>query len=65
MEEEERRKNPHRRNDPTCLKFDDCLVCVWKLSGGCLAGVWWLSGGCLKGVWTVPGGCLKGVWKVP
>ena len=60
-----KKKNPHlassRRIDPTCLNFGDCLVGVWKLSGGCLAGVWWVSGGCLVGVWWVSGGCLKGV----
>ena len=59
--EEEEGRNPHlafsRRNHPTCLIFSDCLVGVWKLSGGCLAGLLWLSGGCLKGVW-------KHLWDV-
>ena len=50
---EEGRNNPHlafsRRNDPTCLNFADCLVCVWRVLGNCLEGVWQVSGGCLEG----------------
>ena len=38
-----RKKNPHlassRRIDPTCLKFGDCLVSVWKVLGNCLEAV--------------------------
>ena len=38
-----KRKNPHlafsRRNAPTCLKFADCLVGVWRVLGNCLEGV--------------------------
>ena len=63
-----RKKNPHlassRRNDPTCLKFDDCLVGVWKVFGNCLEGVWHVSGCCLEGVLKVSGGCLYGVSRV-
>ena len=55
-EEEEgmKKKNtPHlassRRNYPTCLKLNDCLVGVWNLFGN----FWWVSGGCLVDVWRV------------
>ena len=40
-----------RRNDPTCLKFGDCLVGVWKVFGNCPVFVWWLSGGCPEGIY--------------
>ena len=56
------RRNPHlassKRNDPTCLKFRDCLVGVWRVLGNCLEGVWQVSGGCLEDVSRVCGRCL-------
>ena len=55
--------NPHlassRRNDPTCLKFDNCLVGVWNVFGNCLEGVWRVSGGCLVGVKRLSVGYLE------
>ena len=51
------KNNPHltfsRRDDPTCLNFGDCLVGVWKLSGGCLEGDWRVSCVCPVAVWRV------------
>ena len=69
MEGRKKKNNPHlassRRNDPTCLKFGDCLLGVWKMLGNCLEGVWcWgVSGGYLEGVLWVSGGCFKGVCR--
>ena len=61
-EEGRRRKNPHlastRGIEPTCLKFGDCFVSVWKVFGNCLEGVWQVFGGCLEGVLM----CLEGIY---
>ena len=65
---EEEGITPHlassKRNDPTCLNFDDCVVGVWGMFGNCLEGVWQVCSGCLEGVWKVPWRFLKGVCMV-
>ena len=62
-----KKNNPHlafsRGNDPTCLIFSDCLVCVWRVYGNCLESVWQVFFCCLEGVLRVSGRCLKGVWR--
>ena len=60
-EEEEGRIN-HTWIDPTCFKFDDFPVGVWKVLGYCLEGVWQVSGGCLVDVWRVSQWCLEGIY---
>jgi len=53
-----------RRNDPSSLNFDDCLVGVWRVSGGCLVGVWQVSRRFLEGVSRVCGRYLECVLRV-